>query len=48
MKYLGQTTYFLGIHVYHVPSGGMFLHQQAYMQIIFNFFQMDQANHKRF
>lgn len=44
MKYLGHTTYCLGLQVHHVPDGGILLHQQAYVQKILKVFQMDQAN----
>ena len=44
MKYLGQTTYCLGLQVHYVPNGGILLHRQAYVQKILKLFQMDQAN----
>ena len=44
MKYLGQNTYCIGLQVHYVSNGGILLHQQAYVQKILKFFQMDQAN----
>lgn len=44
MKYLGQTSYCLGLQVHYVPNGGILLHQQAYVQKILKLFQMDHAN----
>jgi hypothetical protein len=43
MKFLGPTTYCLGLQVHHTPNG-IFLHQQAYVQKVLKMFQMDQAN----
>ena len=44
MKYLGQTSYCLGLQVHYVANSGILLHQQAFVQKILKFFQMDQAN----
>ena len=44
MKYLGQTSYCLGLQVHYVPNVGILLHQQAYVQKILKLFKMDQAN----
>jgi hypothetical protein len=44
MKYLGQTSYCLGLQINYIPNGGILLHQQAYVQKILKLFQMDQAN----
>ena len=44
MKYLGQTSYCLGLQIHYVPNGGIFLHQQAYVQKILKQFKMDQSN----
>ena len=44
MKYLGQTSYCLGLQIHYVTNGGILLHQQAYVQKILKFFNMDQAN----
>lgn len=44
MKYLGKITFCLGLQVHHMPSGGILLHQQAYVQKILKAFQMDHAN----
>ena len=44
IKYLGQTSYCLGLQVHYVANSGILLHQQAYVQKIFKFFKMDQAN----
>ena len=44
MKYLGQTSYCLGLQIHYVPNGGILLHQQAYVQKILKLFKMDQSN----
>jgi hypothetical protein len=44
MKFLGPTVFCLGLQVYHVPTGGILLHQQAYVNKVLKAFQMDQAN----
>jgi hypothetical protein len=44
MKYLGQTSYCLGLQVHYVTNGVILLHQQAYVQKILKVFNMDQAN----
>ena len=44
MKYLGQTTYCLGLQIHYASNGGILLHQQAYVQKILKLFQMDWAN----
>jgi hypothetical protein len=44
MKFLGPTIFCLGLQVYHVPTGGILLHQQAYVDKVLKAFQMDQAN----
>jgi hypothetical protein len=44
MKYLGQTSYCLGLQIHYVPNGGILLHQQTYVQKILKLFNMDQAN----
>lgn len=44
MKFLGPTVFCLGLKVYHVPTGGILLHQPAYVNKLLKAFQMDQAN----
>ena len=44
MKYLGQTSYCLGLQINYIPNGGILLHQQTYVQKILKLFKMDQAN----
>jgi hypothetical protein len=44
MKFLGPTTYCLGLQVFHHPSGGILLHQKAYTQKVLRMFHMDQSN----
>ena len=44
MKFLGHTTFCLGLQVHHIPNGGILLHQQAYVNKVLKEFQMDQAN----
>jgi hypothetical protein len=44
MKLLGPTVFCLGLQVYHIPTGGILLHQQTYVNKVLKAFQMDQAN----
>ena len=45
MKYLGETSYCLGLQVHYVPNGGIFLHQQAYVQESLNSFRWIKLTH---
>ena len=43
MKYLGQTSYCLGLQIYY-SNEGILLHQKAYVEKVLKLFQMDQSN----
>ena len=44
MKDLGKTSFFLGLHIIHIPTGGIFLHQATYTRALLKRFGMHQAN----
>jgi hypothetical protein len=44
IKFLGPTTFCLGLQVHHVENEGVFLHEEAYVNKILKEFQMDNAN----
>ena len=43
MKYLGKTSYCLGLQIQY-SNGGILLHQNTYVEKVLKLFQMDQAN----
>ena len=44
MKFLGPTSFYLGLQVHHVPNVGILLHQETYINKILKEFQMDKSN----
>ena len=44
MKLLGYTSLCLGLQIFHLRDGSMFLHQTAYTRRILTHFQMQDAN----
>lgn len=44
MKFLGCTSFCLGLQVHHLPDGNILLHQQNYIKKLLSIFQMDQAH----
>ena len=44
MKFLGPTTFCLGLQVHHVENEGILLHQEAYVNKVLKEFKMDKAN----
>ena len=44
MKFLGPTTFCLGLQVHHVENEGILLHQEAYVNKFLREFHMDKAN----
>ena len=44
IKFLGPTSFCLGLQIHYVPNEGILLHQEAYVNKILKEFQMDKAN----